>query len=293
MKKCYIRDSLRRRANRNKAAVEEKRKSSGRCGWHRPLRTFRCKLAGIMALQGLFCNPLRSTWGYDLYALAALSAQPLPGGEKAFASGMKRRGKRMPAACLQRKGQFYTRNACLRACGASGANGIFQCLQQSLPVCRPFPGFTPAPGESRGLALHTEAAGPPLGHSRSALQTVYRRTTISRWLGVKGADVHTVLCGKEADNPALCQTHGTARTGWQAKERNAVFPRIDGAARTPQALASTACFISRWLRSCYKRSPNIWFSPPFSMHIITCLFSNFSCKNDIKLYICRLKFYKM
>ncbi len=53
---------------------------------------------------------------------------------------------------------------------------------------------------------------------------------------------------------------------------------------TPRRFASTACFISRWLRSCCKRSPNIWFTP-LSMYIIAFLLSDFSCKNNIKVLI--------
>ena len=59
----------------------------------------------------------------------------------------------MPAACLQRKGQFYTRNACLRACGASGANGIFSVPPAEPAGMPPFQGLRQPPGKPGEMCI--------------------------------------------------------------------------------------------------------------------------------------------
>lgn len=189
----------------------------------------------------------------------------------------------MPAACLQRKGQFYTRNACLRACGASGANGIFSVPPAEPAGMPPFQGLRQPPGKPGAGASH-RGGSPPLGHVVLLFKAVYQPHHHFPLAGRKGADVHTVLCGKAKQIIRRCAKHMAQLEQVGKRRKGMPFSHALMALRdTPRRFASTACFISRWLRSCCKRSPNIWFSPPFSMHIITCLFSNFGCKNDIKV----------
>lgn len=173
----------------------------------------------------------------------------------------------MPAACLQRKGQFYTRNACLRACGASGANGIFSVPPAEPAGMPPFQGLRQPPGKPGAGASH-RGGSPPLGHVVLLFKAVYQPHHHFPLAGRKGADVHTVLCGKAKQIIRRCAKH-MAQLEQVGKRRkgNAVFPRIDGAAGHPQALCQHRLLhIALAAQLLQTLSKHMVFSPFFYAH---------------------------